>query len=150
MDPQKFGAFIKNCRKDTGMTQSELGAILNVTDKAISRWERGIGFPDIKLLEPLANALQITVVELMNCERENPQIISANTSNKKTGSWFRTHCLALPAVCFLLYMLQYILTRMPMLTGQLYWLSTVGRILFFATVGTFLYASYKEDGHGFF
>ncbi len=42
MDAQTFGAFIQSCRKELGMTQGELGAKLNVTDKAISRWERGV------------------------------------------------------------------------------------------------------------
>ena len=43
MDSQKFGTFIAQCRKDKKMTQADLAAQLNVTDKAISRWERGVG-----------------------------------------------------------------------------------------------------------
>lgn len=50
------------------MTQAELAEKLHVTDKAISRWERGVGFPDIKLLEPLAEALELTLTELLKCE----------------------------------------------------------------------------------
>lgn len=65
MEPQKFGAFIQERRRALGLKQSDLAEILNVTDKAVSRWERGVGFPDIKLLEPLANALDLTLVELM-------------------------------------------------------------------------------------
>ena len=42
MDSQKFGTFIAQCRKDKKMAQSDLAAKLNVTDKAISRWERGV------------------------------------------------------------------------------------------------------------
>ena len=42
MDSQKFGTFIAPCRKDKKMTQADLAAKLNVTDKAISRWERGV------------------------------------------------------------------------------------------------------------
>ena len=56
MDSQKFGTFIAQCRKDKKMTQADLAAKLNVTDKAISRWERGVGFPDINTIEPLAAA----------------------------------------------------------------------------------------------
>lgn len=51
-----------------GMTQAELAEKINVTDKAVSRWERGLGFPDINTLEPLADALGIEVVELMRSE----------------------------------------------------------------------------------
>ena len=69
MDAEKFGAFIQSCRKELGLTQAELAERLHVTDKAISRWERGVGFPDIKLLEPLAEALGVTLIELMQSRR---------------------------------------------------------------------------------
>lgn len=69
MDAQTFGAFIARCRKDKQMTQAELAEKLHVTDKAVSRWERGIGFPDINTLEPLAEALEISLVELMKSKR---------------------------------------------------------------------------------
>ena len=51
------------------MTQSQLAETLGVTDKAVSRWERAVGFPDISLLEPLAQVLGVTVAELMRSER---------------------------------------------------------------------------------
>lgn len=65
MDAKIFGKFIMERRKQLGMTQAELAGKINVTDKAVSRWERGLGFPDINTLEPLADALEIGVVELM-------------------------------------------------------------------------------------
>lgn len=75
VDAKKFGQFIQTMRKELGLTQEQLGEKLGVTDKAISRWERGVGFPDISLLEPLAQALGITVMELMRSERmEQPEI----------------------------------------------------------------------------
>lgn len=55
MDNQKLGIFITELRKEKGLTQAQLAQKLNVTDKAVSKWERGVGFPDIKLLEPLEN-----------------------------------------------------------------------------------------------
>ena len=67
MDVQEFGNFLQSRRKDLGMTQSELAEKIHVTDKAVSRWERGVGFPDIKLLEPLSNALEISLTELIQC-----------------------------------------------------------------------------------
>lgn len=65
MDAQVFGAFIQARRKELGLSQAQLAEKLHVTAKAVSRWERGIGFPDIKLLEPLTDALEVTIVELM-------------------------------------------------------------------------------------
>ena len=70
MDAKKFGAFLAATRKEKKMTQAELAEQIHVTDKAISRWERGGGFPDIQTLEPLAQALGISVLELMRSERQ--------------------------------------------------------------------------------
>jgi len=69
MDAKVFGAFIAECRKEKNMKQADLAMKLNVTDKAVSRWERGIGFPDINTIEPLASALEISVLELMKSEK---------------------------------------------------------------------------------
>ena len=69
MDAQKFGAFIAEMRKARDLTQAALAARLHVTDKAVSRWERGLGFPDINTMEPLAAALGVTILELMRSER---------------------------------------------------------------------------------
>ena len=74
MDAQKFGTFIAQCRKEKSMTQSELAAKIMVTDKAVSRWERGKGFPDINLLLPLAEALEVSVLELMHSERQKEKV----------------------------------------------------------------------------
>lgn len=76
MDTQKFGVFIATCRKEKNMTQADLAAKLQVTDKAVSRWERGVGFPDINTLEPLADALDISVLELIRSERLTEQRFS--------------------------------------------------------------------------
>lgn len=71
MDTEKFGKFIAACRMDNHMTQKELAQKLQVTDKAVSRWERGKGFPDISFLVPLSEALNISVLELMKSERDD-------------------------------------------------------------------------------
>lgn len=52
------------------MTQAELAEQINVTDKAVSRWERGLGFPDISTIEPLAKALDLSVLELMRSQKD--------------------------------------------------------------------------------
>lgn len=52
MDQVKIGQFIAKCRKEKGMTQKELAEKLNVSDKSISKWERGINLPDVSLYIP--------------------------------------------------------------------------------------------------
>ncbi len=71
MDNMKFGKFIQELRKEKNMTQKELAQKLNLTDKAISKWERGIGFPDIAMLKPLAEIFNVSIIELLNGEKEN-------------------------------------------------------------------------------
>lgn len=66
MDQYVTGAVIKRLREERKLTQAELAALLNVSDKAISKWETGKGYPDITLVEPLAAALRISVVELFS------------------------------------------------------------------------------------
>ena len=64
MDARTFGNYLSRMRKAQGLTQAELAEQLHVTDKAVSRWERGIGLPDINTLEPLADALGLTLPTL--------------------------------------------------------------------------------------
>ncbi len=77
MDAYKFGCFVAERRKEQKMTQKDLAAKLRVTDKAVSKWERGLGFPDINSLEPLADALGVSIMELMKSEKIE------NDSNKE-------------------------------------------------------------------
>lgn len=76
MDAQKIGMFIAHRRKVMGLTQAELAEKLHVTDKAISRWERGIGLPDINILEPLAQTLDVNLIELAQAKTTTDETIS--------------------------------------------------------------------------
>ena len=69
MNQIKIGNFIKECRKELGVTQYELADKLNVSFKTISKWECGKGLPDVSLLLPLCNELKISVNELLSGER---------------------------------------------------------------------------------
>ena len=80
MDAAKLGRFIAETRKARGMTQAQLGARLYVTDKTVSKWERGAGFPDIRTLEPLAEALEVSLVDLMRGERTETESIPVETA----------------------------------------------------------------------
>lgn len=76
MDNQKFGEFVAELRKEKRMTQKELAAQLFVSDKAVSKWERGQSMPGVELLIPLAEILGVTVTELLKGEhiREEKQM----------------------------------------------------------------------------
>lgn len=74
MDAVKTGALIAQARKERELTQKELAERLHVSAQAVSKWERGLSCPDIGLLEPLAEALRLTVTELLSGQRgEEPK-----------------------------------------------------------------------------
>ena len=72
MDHQKTGTLIAQRRHQLNLTQKELADRLNISDRTISKWERGLGFPDISLIEPLADALGLTVLELLHGQEVSP------------------------------------------------------------------------------
>lgn len=86
MDNQKFGKFILDLRKEKGWTQLELAKKLNVTDKAVSKWERGVGFPDIQMIEPLAETLDVSILEIMRSEKMNEQPIPMENANEAVNN----------------------------------------------------------------
>ena len=71
MDQLKIGKFIADCRKEKGLTQWQLAEKLGITDKAISKWERGIAMPDTSIMLELSDILGISVNELLNGEKLN-------------------------------------------------------------------------------
>ena len=78
MNTYVTGTTIRNLREDRRMTQAELAETLGVSSKTVSKWETAKGLPDITLLKPLAQALGISVIELMNGEHITNRNISAN------------------------------------------------------------------------
>lgn len=73
VDNMKTGQFIKELRTEKKMTQKELAEQLHITDRAVSKWERGLCAPDIALLEPLAQILEVSITELLQGERAQRQ-----------------------------------------------------------------------------
>ena len=69
MDVIKSGQFIKSLRKERGLTQKEVAEQLNVSEKAVSKWETGRGFPEMSLLLPLCKYFGIGINELLSGER---------------------------------------------------------------------------------
>lgn len=71
MDNNKIGKYIASRRKEKGLTQQELGNKLFVTDKAVSKWERGLSLPDITILEKLADVLNTDIYNVLQVEKKN-------------------------------------------------------------------------------
>lgn len=71
MDAKKTGKFICDNRKKQGMSQKEFANKLNLTDKAISKWERGKSFPDISMLIPISEILEISLYDLLTGGNDN-------------------------------------------------------------------------------
>ena len=78
MNQIKIGKFISNTRKEIGLTQAQLAEKLNITDKAVSKWETGKSLPDAAIMLDLCNVLQITVNDLLSGER-----VSMENNNQK-------------------------------------------------------------------
>ena len=76
MDSYVTGALIKRLREKRNLTQQQLGERIAVSSKTVSKWETGRGYPDISLIEPLASALGVSVIELLSGEN----VVNANRS----------------------------------------------------------------------
>ena len=95
MDAKKTGALIAALRKEKGWSQTELAERLGVTNKAVSRWETGRGYPDVELLPLLAQELGVAISELLDGERtpEPPQVeeqmefLCESTAREKKRRW---------------------------------------------------------------
>lgn len=114
MDNIKTGAFIKALRTELGLTQRELAERLHITDRAVSKWERGLSAPGIDLLEPLAEILGVSVVELIRGERIPEEehtpalaeharelLVYSRSEVRRTSSRSRGMALLIAAACLL-------------------------------------------------
>lgn len=86
MDNIQIGRLIYDKRKELGLTQAELADRLQITNKAVSKWENGDGMPDVNLLAPLAQELGLTVDELLNGQ-EKPHIDESQNITEKTDTY---------------------------------------------------------------
>ena len=85
MDAKTLGDFIAGRRRELGLTQAQLAARLHLTDKAVSRWERGVGLPDLATLEPLAAALEVNLAELMTARRQPRPLVQDGRLQRVAG-----------------------------------------------------------------
>ena len=125
MDAQIFGAFLQARRRELGLTQAQLADKLHVTDKAVSRWERGVGLPDIQLLEPLAQALDLSLTELIRSERMEDGTLTredadaalaetlalAKQRRRKVSSWLSTILIGAVELFFMMVVIFFVDVR---------------------------------------
>lgn len=91
MDYEKIGSLIASLRKEKGLTQMELANKLRVTDRAVSKWERGLGCPDVSLLDDLSRILDISIIEILKGRKldkdeiiDNKKIIESMNYSKES------------------------------------------------------------------
>lgn len=130
MNIEKTGQVICARRKELGLTQKQLAEMLSVTDRAVSRWERGVGFPDVSMLEPLADALGLSLVELMRGERLPPEGQPSQETEREVRSTVRE-----------------VLGHFQRCLKRARWQLTVLAVLLFAAAGVFTYLWFQPEHH---
>ena len=140
MNIEKISNLIKTKRKEKGLTQEELAEKINVTEKAISRWETGRGTPDISLLIPLSKALDISVSELLNGKEDKQEeknikdiIKYIDTTNKKKNRFIILICIVIYIILLVLY-LNYLRIEYSSITFHFDYLGEIVVFLFFALI----------------
>lgn len=83
MDYTKVGNLIRKMRIEKGLTQKEMAEIINLSDKTISKWERGVGLPDITILKKLSEIFGITVEKILEGELEENSYVGGNMKKVK-------------------------------------------------------------------
>ena len=92
MEKKTLGIMIAERRKASGMTQAELAEKMGITDKAVSKWERDISYPDISTLPHLAEVLGVSIDELMTCRTPSSEEMK---SKDKSGNLLAIICRAI-------------------------------------------------------
>lgn len=126
MEEMKIGQFIRDRRTELGLTQQQLADKLGITDKAVSKWEREVSYPDITILRELAAALDVSVTELLAGERDRrlpdavpPEVQEvvvdtvayAEAARARNGGWKWWTFLAVTAGCLIAVLVLCIIDR---------------------------------------
>lgn len=135
MDYEKIGEFIFKLRKGKNLTQKQLAEKLNVTNKAISKWERGLGAPDVSLLRQLSEILEISVNELLLGERidsltkeQSDKVLVESVLSYQEEGIKKTISFSLTIFMFLFFAASLIILNASMIISKFY-LYTVFAIL---------------------
>ncbi len=138
MNQDKIGKFISKERKNCNMTQRELADKLNLSEKTISKWECGKGFPEVSLMKPLCKELNISLNELINGEKDpsikEDQIIIDYVKYEKKKS--RKKQITISVICILLITF--------VLSTVVYFLNTYNKIVVYELYGKSENFPYRE------
>ena len=113
IENNKVGVFIAQCRKEKNMTQKQLGEKLNVTDRAVSKWETGRSFPDVSLLEALCRELDISVSELLAGKKLEQEQYQEETEKMLMASVSAGQLMGLQVVLHVLTLIVFLLMDFP-------------------------------------
>ncbi|MGN0463859.1 MAG: helix-turn-helix domain-containing protein [Acutalibacteraceae bacterium] len=83
MDNSKIGKLIYQLRKEKGMTQTELAGCMNISDKTVSKWERGLGCPDVSLLSELSDIFNVDLSEMLSGQLTKNNILGGSMKRIK-------------------------------------------------------------------
>lgn len=90
MDCEKMGELIRTLRIECGLTQKQLADAINISDKAVSKWERGLGYPDISLLPELSTLLKVNIEKILEGDLNPNELVGGNM--RKTQFYVCPEC----------------------------------------------------------
>lgn len=130
MDSKKTGSFIAKLRKEKSLTQKQLAEKLNVTDKAISRWETGKGYPDIEILPKLSAILNVSVNEILYGDYISPEKVRMITDDNVVKAYKKQNknkriLVLVACACVIIPLLLRIVVPMAFFIGD-YFISLYG------------------------
>ena len=135
MNQIKIGNFIAECRKKKNLTQMQLAEKLNITDRAISKWENGKSMPDLSLLKPICNILDISINELLSGEKIKnnttleDNIVSAINYDKKKNNIYE--------ICFFLFILFFGMIMLVM--SMSFFTTPISFTIWYSILGTYAF-----------
>jgi len=121
MDYGKIGAFISAKRKEKNLTQMQLAELLGVTDRAVSKWERGKSFPDVSMLKPLCAVLEISVAELLEGEEDRREHLTKEDADDAAIKGIRTYAAKWRKKETLYFAVMVVLTLLAVLAVVFHW-----------------------------
>lgn len=151
MDAQTTGSRIAACRKMNNLTQKQLAERLHVSAAAVSKWERGLNFPDLSLMEPLAEALETTAAHLLALEgvpteQVIRQVVQVSQKETRRGMWRRVAllCTVCAVLTILVLPIAFLVGKDPLFA----WIYDLGMLNLFALMLGF--AGWITAGCGMF